>query len=713
MSEDKDRTENQTPLGLHARGFVREAGTALVKLLRWLIGTGSNCLTTLVQASFTRRFVKNTGAALVKMGRWLIAAGSNRFAALTQASSKKTETEPEPITPPAAPTWRIGDALVAEGLVSVEQLEQGLRVQQTAGGRLGDILQAQNGIRAFDYYQALARHFDIEFVDLTVSPVEPSVLEAADRDVYAGKLVLPIKRSPTGYIVATADPCDQVFELIREKWGEQAQVVVTSKFDIFWTLQSVYDENYSSEIVTELYDKDPEMSALNTFTRSQQVLFVIFFVLLGLLFYLNFQSAAVVVNVAITLAVTGVLLFKFLLSIVGLTIPVVRRDATVELDEKSLPVYTILVPMYQESNITITNLAKNLQQLDYPLHQLDIKMVVEADDDDTIEIIKSLQLPSFFEITRVPPSEPRTKPKACNYALKFARGEFVVIYDAEDQPEPGQLKLAINTFRESNDKLACIQCALNYYNSRDNWLTRMFTMEYTFWFDLMLPAMSRLRIPIPLGGTSNHFRTDFLKQMVAWDPYNVTEDADLGIRMNRLGYESKVIASTTWEEATSRVISWIKQRTRWLKGYMQTYLVHLRRPLSLYRDFGAVDFIAYHLFIGGTVFSSLVNLVLVVIFLITVIVGFDETRFLFPSFILECALFNLVVGNLLLILLHLLAIWRRKMYDMIPYVITVPVYWLLASIASYRALYQLLFNPFYWDKTEHGVSKHFDSTEVS
>jgi hypothetical protein len=201
--------------------------------------------------------------------------------------------------------------------------------------------------------------------------------------------------------------------------------------------------------------------------------------------------------------------------------------------------------------------------------------------------------------------------------------------------------------------------------------------------------------------------------MVAWDPYNVTEDADLGIRMNRLGYESKVIASTTWEEATSRVISWIKQRTRWLKGYMQTYLVHLRRPLSLYRDFGAVDFIAYHLFIGGTVFSSLVNLVLVVIFLITVIVGFDETRFLFPSFILECALFNLVVGNLLLILLHLLAIWRRKMYDMIPYVITVPVYWLLASIASYRALYQLLFNPFYWDKTEHGVSKHFDSTEVS
>lgn len=616
-------------------------------------------------------------------------------------------------TPTTVSTGRIGDALVAQGLITEEQLEQGLSTQQTTGGRLGDILQAQNGIRAFDYYQGLASHFNIEFVDLTASPAESSVLTAEDREVYAGSMVLPIKCSSVGYTVATADPCHQVFELIRKKWGEQTQIVVTSKFDIFWTLQSVYDEDYSREIVTELYDKDPEMSALTTFTRSQQALLVIFFVTLGLLFYLNFQSAAVVVNVVVTLAVTGVLLFKFLLSIVGLTIPPVRRNATAELDESSLPLYTILVPMYRESSITITNLAKNLQQLDYPLHKLDIKMVVEADDDETIEIIKSLQLPAFFEIVRVPPSEPRTKPKACNYALKFSRGEFVVIYDAEDQPEPGQLKLAIKTFRESNDKLACIQCALNYYNSRENWLTRMFTMEYTFWFDLMLPAMSRLRIPIPLGGTSNHFRTDFLNQMVAWDPYNVTEDADLGIRMNRLGYESKVIASTTWEEATSRVISWIKQRTRWLKGYMQTYLVHLRRPLSLYRDFGAVDFIAYHLFIGGTVFSSLVNLLLFIVFIITVIIGFDETRFLFPSFILECALFNLVVGNLLLMLLHLLAIWRRKMYDMIPYVITVPVYWLLASIASYRALYQLLFNPFYWDKTEHGVSKHFDSNETS
>jgi cellulose synthase/poly-beta-1,6-N-acetylglucosamine synthase-like glycosyltransferase len=465
--------------------------------------------------------------------------------------------------------------------------------------------------------------------------------------------------------------------------------------------------------VTELYNKDPEMSALNTFTRSQRVFLITVFVLLGLLFYLNFSSAAVLVNVIVTLAITGVLLFKFLLSIVGLTIPPVRQNATAELDESSLPLYTILVPMYQESSITITNLAENLQKLDYPLHQLDIKMVVEADDDDTIDVIKRLALPSFFEIVRVPPSEPRTKPKACNYALKFSRGEFVTIYDAEDQPEPGQLKLAIKTFRDSNDKLACIQCALNYYNSRENWLTRMFTMEYTFWFDLMLPAMSRLRIPIPLGGTSNHFRTDFLKQMVAWDPYNVTEDADLGIRMNRLGYESKVIASTTWEEATSRVISWIKQRTRWLKGYMQTYLVHLRRPLSLYRDFGWVNFIAYHLFIGGTVFSSLVNLLLFIVFLITVVAGFDRTQFLFPSLILECALFNLVVGNLLLMLLHLLAIWRRKMYDMIPFVITVPIYWLLASIASYRALYQLFVKPFYWDKTQHGVSKYFDTDQSS
>ncbi|MBT7672122.1 MAG: glycosyltransferase, partial [Proteobacteria bacterium] len=340
-----------------------------------------------------------------------------------------------------------------------------------------------------------------------------------------------------------------------------------------------------------------------------------------------------------------------------------------------------------------------------------IKMVVEGDDHETIEIIKSLALPSFFEIVRVPPSELRTKPKACNYALKFARGEFVTIYDAEDKPELDQLKLALIAYRDGGDDLACVQCELNYYNAHENWLTRMFAMEYTFWFDLILPAMNNFKFPIPLGGTSNHFRLDTMEEMQAWDPYNVTEDADLGIRIYRLGNKTTVIPSTTWEEATSRLIPWIKQRTRWIKGYMQTYLIHLRNPSKLYREFGFMKLLSFHLFVGGNVFAHLVNLILFLIFLISLTIGFEKSRILFPPLVLEFALFNLVAGNLLLMFLHVMAISRRKMKmkRMAIYILTVPGYWLLHSIASYRALYQLFVKPHYWDKTDHGVSRFLQS----
>lgn len=506
-------------------------------------------------------------------------------------------------------------------------------------------------------------------------------------------------------VVATADPSPATFERIRERWGPECRIVVTSKFDIFWTLQKVFEGKYTDEIVSELYEKAPEKSAFKTFTRGQ-ILFSSALVLAFIfVLYVSYPTGVVLFNAFLTFAVLLVLLYKLMLCALGLYIKPVEAETGT--DVKTLPLYTVLVPLFREKRATVEHLAVHIRRLDYPPHRLDVKLILEGDDHETIGIVKELKLPSYFEIVRVPPGEPRTKPKACNYALKFARGEYVTIYDAEDRPDPGQLKAAVEAFGRGDGRLACVQCALNYYNSDENWLTRMFTLEYTFWFDLMLPALSRINHPIPLGGTSNHFRTAFLKDMVAWDPFNVTEDADLGIRMNRLGYRSMVLSSTTYEEANCRTINWIKQRTRWIKGYMQTYLVHMRTPARLMRELGFGGFLGFQLFIGGVVFSNLANILLLGVFAITLVLGYERTSFMFPSPTIEVAWFNLIAGNIILVVLNLIAALRRRMYGLIPYVITAPIYWLLASIASYRALHQLFFQPSYWDKTEHGISSFF------
>jgi hypothetical protein len=265
--------------------------------------------------------------------------------------------------------------------------------------------------------------------------------------------------------------------------------------------------------------------------------------------------------------------------------------------------------MYKEPEV-LPILLHALRSLDYPAAKLDIKLVLEEGDRETVEAAIAMDLEGIFEIVLVPPSQPKTKPKACNYALQFARGEHLVIYDAEDKPEPDQLRKVVAAFRRGGEKLACVQCRLNYYNARENWLTRMFTLDYSLWFDLMLPGLQRLGAPIPLGGTSNHFRTDVLRALHAWDPFNVTEDADLGIRLTQKGWRVAVIDSTTYEEANCLAGNWVRQRSRWIKGYMQTFLVHTRRPAALWRAMGPVGLLGFVFFIGGTAVSGLLSPVL-------------------------------------------------------------------------------------------------------
>jgi cellulose synthase/poly-beta-1,6-N-acetylglucosamine synthase-like glycosyltransferase len=361
--------------------------------------------------------------------------------------------------------------------------------------------------------------------------------------------------------------------------------------------------------------------------------------------------------------------------------------------------------MFREPDM-LPALARALRELDYPLGKLDIKIVLEANDEATIKVARTLGLEGVFEVILVPPSSPQTKPKACNFALRFARGDFLVIYDAEDRPEPDQLRKVVATFHRSPPNTACLQCRLNYYNSHENWLTRMFTLDYALWFDEVLPGLERLNMPIPLGGTSNHFKIDVLRELHAWDPYNVTEDADLGIRLAQKGYRVGVVDSTTYEEASCRVGQWIGQRSRWIKGYMQTFLVHTRRPLHLMRTIGPLGFLGFVFFIGGTVLAGLFNPVfwtLYVVWLVAFANGLDAT---FSELLLFISLFNLLIGNGAFMYLSMLAPIRRGWLDLVPYSLSVIGYWVLMSIAAYRALWQLLRDPFHWEKTEHGLSKY-------
>ncbi|MGV8995536.1 MAG: glycosyltransferase family 2 protein [Parvibaculaceae bacterium] len=304
---------------------------------------------------------------------------------------------------------------------------------------------------------------------------------------------------------------------------------------------------------------------------------------------------------------------------------------------------------------------------------------------------------------------PLTKPKACNYALNFARGEYLVVYDAEDMPEPNQLRRALTAFGESDDTLACVQARLNFYNQFENWLTRQFTLEYAAFFDLLLPTLERLRLPIPLGGTSTHFRTSALRKAGAWDPYNVTEDADLGMRFAMLGLRTGTIHSTTFEEANCRIDNWLRQRSRWVKGWLQTYLVRMRHPVALWRALGPRGFFGFQIVIGGFCLANLAHPVVYLALsaaLLHAYVVTDSVLHIFQaSAVTYINLTVLALGYAISILSGMAAASARGLRPLILSALSMPVYWLLISWGAYKALYQFAVAPFHWEKTEHGISR--------
>jgi glycosyltransferase XagB len=602
----------------------------------------------------------------------------------------------------------IGEILVHLKRITREQLDEALRLSKQWGTPVGKVLLSQGYIRSYHFYQALAIQLGKRFADLNREPPPDALLHVEDMAEYQRLLVLPWKEEDGKVWLATCRSGADVDEFGARRFGDQFEVAITSQFDILWTVQKRFGAEMSRVALSSLADKNPEYSAKTVFTDRQ--IFALFvlatIVLLGLFFAPTSTIIAINAFVAIfyllTFGLRAALSWSGSSQAAEYKIP---QAAVRALRDDELPPYTVLVPMYKEPEV-LPILASALRKLNYPRAKLDIKLLLEESDTETIEAAKKLQLESIFEIVRIPPSHPQTKPKACNYGLHFAQGEIVTIFDAEDKPEPDQLKKVVLAFRKAPPNVACIQARLNYYNREENWLTRMFTLEYSTWFDLLLPGLEAMRIPIPLGGTSNHFRTEVLRELLAWDPYNMTEDADLGVRMTQRGLTCQVVNATTYEEANTRIGNWIRQRSRWMKGYMQTYLVHMRHPVKLYRSLGPIGFWGFQFFIGGTILCALLNPVLWLLFCgwaAGLLSGLDVY---FPPWVVSFSLFNLLVGNAAMVYFFMMGAYKRGYYRLLMYAFTAPVYWALMSIAAYKGFWQLIHNPFYWEKTQHGISKH-------
>lgn len=609
----------------------------------------------------------------------------------------------------------LGEQLIAHNVLSPGRLEHALHVQKSSGGRLGDILVSEGLIGYFDLYRTLAKRNGFPFADLLKAPPCPALLKIDQAEYYLHLRLIPYRYDNGVMTIALCEATEEALAWIRTHYTMDVRLVMTSPYDIRKTIESQFGKDIEHRCQTALWQTSPLASARETFSASQKQ-GLIALGIVSLVSIINAPIESILIFIIFCqLCYSFTLLFKCI--VFAASAPLRHHDNWEEklatLSPDTLPVYTVLVPMYKEAD-SMPGLIAALQALDYPQHKLDIKLVLEADDKETLDAAYALKPSHHFEIIRVPPGPLRTKPKACNYALRFARGEFLTIFDADDQPDPLQLKKAVYTFRHSPPDVACLQAHLNYYNADTNLLTRLFSLEYAILFDFMLPGLQRLGIPIPLGGTSNHIRLRELLTEGEWDPYNVTEDADLGTRFAARGLRTLMLDSVTMEEGPHTIGAWIRQRSRWIKGYMQTWLVYMRRPVTLLTTLGLRGFIGFQFFVG---FSTMTYLTAPIIWVLGCLWAEQFLQFHqihFPAWLLNLCALNMAFNITTLWGFAYLALpsartfsWRAK-----GAAAAYPLYMLLHSIASYKSLWQLFFRPHFWEKTTHGLAGIFANNNL-
>lgn len=618
------------------------------------------------------------------------------------------------------------EALLADSVITNDDRDRVHALQTEEGGWVGRVLLDYGFCSRLELYRRWSRVLNLRFVDLIAEPPELALFHHLDPSTLLEQRWTPWKllpgSTPTTLVVAISNPDTTVpAEELALLGAETAEYVMTTDWDILRAVSAGAGEKMAFQAAETLALNQPKLSASRGASSFQKfLLLLVASVMVGLMLWNRFVGLDVLLS-TLNVYFDFSILTKIIFSVVG------AREVRLEEEKRlralikgggviqrrvadaDLPTYTILIPCYREANV-IPSILKNMERLDYPRSKLQVLLLLEEDDDESLEAAKATQTSDFMRIVIIPDGTPRTKARACNVGLSLATGEFLVIYDAEDRPEPTQLRDVVDRFDELGPIYVCLQARLNYFNARQNFLTRMFTLEYSLWFDYLLLGVEKLGLPFPLGGTSNHFRTAGLRDVGGWDPYNVTEDADLGIRAMALGFRVGAIESTTWEEACPEVRAWIRQRTRWIKGYMITAIVHSRSLRELKRTTGWPGVFSMIFFIGGTPATFLINPI-VLAWGAYGVFGLPLPHFQLLGGVTLFNTFGLIFGNVAMIALSLMSAKRRRQWSLIGYALLNPVFWLLHSVAAWRALWQLIRTPSEWEKTPHGLSSHFDNGE--
>jgi glycosyltransferase XagB len=509
---------------------------------------------------------------------------------------------------------------------------------------------------------------------------------------------LPLRRQDGGVLVVTgADPASDapLAEWFpgQQLWYQRADRATVQDLIVAGRPQEIADEMANS-----LVRRYPQLAARVGVAGWQKAAACLLALAVAIALAAG-QTAAVIVMIGALFS--ACVLFKVFLAVASCRPG--RRPGPAELPDHELPGYTVLVPAYHEEAV-IGETIQYLTTLDYPASKLEILVLVERRDTATIRAVRAVRPPSFVRLVTLPSGPPQTKPRSCNLGLMLAAGELLVIFDAEDRPERDQLRKVATHFAAGGERLACVQARLNFYNRRRNFLTRMFSLEFAFWFDLMLVGLDRLRLPIPLGGSSNHIRVDALRKLGGWDAWNVTEDADLGIRFAAAGYQVEVGDSTTWEECPATPWAWARQRTRWLKGYLITLLVHTRRPTASARQFGAGGLLSLFGVVAGTPLAFLLWPFTLVFTLLPGVAAVLPRRAGDPLAAAlaaaPAAAAAMWCATALMTASVLVAGRRRGMdWGLAPFM---PAYWMLHAFAAWRGAWQLIRDPYRWEKTAHG-----------
>ncbi|MCI2394196.1 glycosyltransferase family 2 protein [Aliiroseovarius sediminis] len=601
----------------------------------------------------------------------------------------------------------LGQILVEMGALTPENLAMAVSLQSREDARFGDILLTNGWVREADLYAALAQQYDCQIANLQDDPPDVRLIDRLGATYCIRHGIVPWKQAGGATVIICSHPDEfqRVQKDLPSDWG-RCFLAIAPEGDIQAALVSMRHRSLAAHAENRVTQAEScrgwRTGAVARFAAA------LFIALAGLFVVSPFAGFATLV----AWAVVTLLLNSTLKGIAALQYWRRGRatdgtDVPPDADRGflKLPTVSILVPLYKEREIA-GRLVERLARLSYPRELLDVCLVVEEDDTLTQQTLARSNLPRWMRQIVVPRGVVKTKPRAMNFALDFCRGSVIGVYDAEDAPAPDQIHKIVRRFAQRGPEVACLQGKLDFYNARTNWLSRCFTVEYATWWGIVLPGVERAGFAIPLGGTTLFFRRDALEALGRWDAHNVTEDADLGIRLARHGYRTELVDTVTEEEANCRVWPWIKQRSRWIKGYAMTYGVHMRHPRKLWRDLGWWKFLGFQILFLGSLSQFLLAPILWTFWAFPL--GLPHPlRGVMPNELLIILGTVFMATELLTITVGVQAVSNAKLRWLRFWVPTLHFYYPLASLAAMKGFVEIVTKPFYWDKTQHGK---FDAT---